>query len=148
MLGTVRVWLSYRERYTDDEGTTPLVTIDRKPAFLDKVRRRLTDVQGEDAEEMLQIHALLLAQYGDFSGLARLFETWQKGQQGDVPKVFMVALRLTKDPRYLVPLRKKMEQADDQWELRELLKWLRGVSGPEARKLRREINRRMRALQN
>jgi hypothetical protein len=39
-----------------------------------------------------------------------------------------------------------MQQVDSSYEMRELLKWLRGTNSDQARALRREINQRLREL--
>jgi hypothetical protein len=40
-----------------------------------------------------------------------------------------------------------LEAADDEWELRKLLKYIQGIPGDEVREMRREINRRLRQVQ-
>ena len=52
--------------------------------------------------------------------------------------------RLSRDPRYLPFLRKKLASAAGEWDYQKLLQALRGMSGPEARELRLEINKRIR----
>jgi HEAT repeat protein len=125
-----------------------LSTIDRKPAFLDVVRGRLGDEKPKPTEEESQAAealTVLLAQYGDFSGLDKALREWEQNPAAEPSNLLLVGLALTKDVRYLAPFRKLVEKEETSWRLRDLLKWLSGVRGEEARELRREINRRIQA---
>ena len=116
----------------------------RSPEFLDHVRARLAEESVAEDEKVLGPFALLLAQYGDTTGLDVILEQWSRTQSDELVPPLLIALRVTKQEKFLPPLRKKIEAADSAHELRDLLKWLRGVRGAEPRKLRREINRRIR----
>ena len=125
-----------------------LATIDRKPVFLDVVRKRLAEDRPGESEEDAQLTAaftLLLAQYGDFSALDRKLAAWNHNRDPEVPRMLLIGLALSRDARYLPPLREALEKQQSEWEVREMLKWLQGIRGKEARELRREINRRIRA---
>ena len=56
----------------------------------------------------------------------------------------LAGIALSRDPRYLPFLRKKLASAAGEWDYQKLLQALRGMSGPEARELRLEINKRIR----
>ncbi len=132
-----RSWNSRRD-------TRPPHVIDRQPDFLPALKS-LAETQIEDANTS-DIIALTLAQYGDFSGLEKRLEVWNAGNRQEVPGILLVALLLTKDERFLEPLRQEMLQVDSEYEMRKLLNWLRGVRGTEARALRRKINVKMREM--
>ena len=79
------------------------------------------------------------------TGLERLVETWTtSGSKEEVPKSLLTGIALSRDSKYLPLLKKVAAKADDSNEVREVLKWVRGMRGPQARKFRREINKRIR----
>ncbi len=91
--------------------------------------------------------ALLLAQYGQFEGLDRLAarRAELESEQGfGVATVLVTGVALSRDPKYVPVLRQMAAERKDIELLREILKGLRGMEGPEARQLRLEINKRMR----
>jgi HEAT repeat protein/thioredoxin-related protein len=124
----------------------PLVPLDRKPAFLDPLRRRL----GKATDEDLALIALLLAQYGDFSGVDRLTQTAPASGPDayEIMNVTLAGIALSRDAKYIPYLRKLTQQVKDEWGYRRILKALRGFRGAEARALRLEINKRMRLGNN
>jgi hypothetical protein len=83
---------------------------------------------------------MLLAQYGRFEGLEAQLERWQAAPAAEPPASLLVAIALTRDTKYLPPLRRHIEMNPDIDELRKVLGYLRGVRGREARELRRAIN--------
>jgi hypothetical protein len=59
-------------------------------------------------------------------------------------QVALTAIALTGDTKYVPTLRAMLEGTKGEWELRAILRALRGMSGPEVRQLRLEINKQMR----
>lgn len=133
-----------RRSWNGRQQTRPPQVIDRQPDFLPELKALSTkDIEDELGADVI---ALTLAQYGDFSGLDKRLEVWQAGNRQEVPGILLVALLLTKDDRYIDPLRQKLLQEESEYRIRELLNWLRGVRGTEARALRREINLKLREM--
>lgn len=120
----------------------PLQPLEGKPPFLDQVRSRLANAEPQD----VALFALLLAQYGDASGLDRLVQS--AGDDADevsqLTAAAMAGIGLSRDAKYVPYLRKVTEQTKDESDYRRILQALRGVSGVEARELRLEINKRIR----
>jgi len=127
--------------YSDEQR--PLVPLEGKPPYLDQARRRLADADNESAP----IFMLLLAQYGQFDGLDRLIagraEDASKGDR-ELEESILTAIALSRDVKYLSYLRSAARSTKSSWELRKVLRALKGMPGPEARALRLEINRLMR----
>jgi len=149
--------VSGRHSYSSgSEVGRPLAMLDRQPAFLSEVRRRLTPesikadrrrlTPGsiEAGDQKTTALALLLAQYGDRSGLDMIFDHWVAARSDEVPLALLVGLALTKDAKFLPALRKGLAKAEDESDLRQMLTYMRGVTGDEARRLRQEINERLR----
>jgi hypothetical protein len=119
----------------------PLTTLDHQPVFLAQVRQQLTRTNATESAAFV----LLLAQYGDFSGVDRMLE-----QQPDdiesrgLENAVLSGIALSRDAKYLPALRRRMERSTDDWELRQILQALKGMTGAEARQLRLDINKRMR----
>jgi len=59
-------------------------------------------------------------------------------------KLFLAGIALSRDSKYIPTLRQIMGKADGEWELRKVLQALKGMTGPEARQLRLDINKRIR----
>ena len=57
----------------------------------------------------------------------------------------LTGIALSKDAKYVPLLKELVAQANDTVELQQVLQALRGMNGTEARELRVEINRKMRA---
>jgi thioredoxin 1 len=137
-IGQIHIWASTG---SDRQEQRPLTPLETKPAFLEPVRAAL---KKQIAEEQ-QIAALLLAQYGDFSGLDLVLQN-QTGV-GDGPEghsLVLTAISLARDPKYLPYLKKLLVSAKQDQDLRRLLQALRGMNGAEVRQMRLEINKRMR----
>ena len=130
--------------YSSSEVSRPLAMLDRRPAFLAEVRRRLTPESLKADDQRATAMALLLAQYGDRSGLDMIFDHWVAARSDEVPLALLVGLALTKDAKFLPALRKRLDKAEDESDLRQALTYLRGVTGDEARRLRKDINERLR----
>ena len=134
--------------------------LEDRPPFLDTVRDILaatkkgsesravrTTLSARPGEEtLIGPLALLLAQHGDASGLDRLVERGSSGDTSDLPDVIIAGFTLSRDVKYLDVLRKAAGKAEQEYKVRELLKAVRGMRGPEAREFRREINKRLREL--
>jgi len=96
--------------------------------------------------EDLAAYSLLLAQYGDTSGLDLLLEkNGVQGQAIELETPVLAAIALTRDPKYVPYVRKMLAAAQQEWDFRRILQAVKGVNGPEARALRIEANRRLRA---
>ncbi len=121
--------------------TAPPMALKRQPAFLESVRRRIGEEPSQNDPTVRYTYALLLAQYGDNSALEAELTRWEAQPSQTPPDILLVALTITRDPRYLPPLKQKIATVENEYELRQMLQWLRGVSGAEARDLRREINK-------
>ncbi len=120
----------------------PLATIEGQPPFLDRARQRVS----ESAPEEAALPALLLAQYGDFSGLDHLLAAvaGDTRKQSELSNVFLAGVDLSRDPKYLPALKQMTDAAKENYEFTRLLQAIKGMSGPEARELRLEINKRLR----
>jgi len=126
----------------DNAEQRPVAALDSKPAFLSAIRERLKEAPVED----LAAYSLLLAQYGDNSGLDLLLEKHaSQGGQTELETSVLAAIALTRDPKYIPYVRKMMAAAQQEYDYRRILQALKGVNGAEARALRLEVNRRLRA---
>ena len=143
------IW-AYRYRESSQAPLPP--AIDRKPAFLEIVRKRLAEApsgpvasEDDDRNELPldQTLTLLLAQYGDYTGLDQALDAWTRSGKNSPSETLLMGLALTRDPRYIAPLKSVIDKETDSNHLRSALRWLEGIKGPEARELRRAINRRI-----
>jgi len=116
----------------------PLTMLEGKPAFLEPARKWLS-AKNEESEAF----ALLLAQYGEFDGLDQLISRRADASQDD-HEVVLAGIALSHDAKYIPTLRQVMAKAEGEWELRKVLQALKGMTGPEARQLRLDINKRIR----
>jgi HEAT repeat protein len=133
----VHVWSSFYEPNSDQR---PLATLQGNPPFLETARQKLASTAAEDAA----LQVLLLAQYGDFTGLERLIKGAQTESQSESEGIMLTAVGLSRDSNYLPYVKKMVASAKDEQDFRRLLQALRGMTGAEARELRLEINKRMR----
>jgi hypothetical protein len=122
----------------------PLVALENKPAYLQRARRHL--VSTVEVEKGIAF-ALLLAQHGEFDGMDRLMS--QLPERDDdksetLPDALLAGIALSRDAKYLPFLRRLMERAQQDWDLRKILRALKGMTGTEARQLRVDVNKRMR----
>jgi hypothetical protein len=93
------------------------------------------------------IFVLLLAQHGEFDGIDRLLARQalpEAGRPEALSDVLLTGIALTHDPKYLPYLRQAMDRPQQDWDLRKILRALKGMSGPEVRQLRVDVNKRMR----
>ncbi|HEU0009116.1 MAG TPA: hypothetical protein VFT34_04785, partial [Verrucomicrobiae bacterium] len=123
--------------------TRPLTPLDTKPAYLESARKWLKSTNAEAVTPF----ALLLAQHGERAGLERLIEI--RGELSEersqvLPDSLLTAIALAQDPKYIPLLRGLMDATRNAYELQKLLRAIKGLTGPEARELRVELNKRMR----
>jgi HEAT repeat protein/thiol-disulfide isomerase/thioredoxin len=130
--------------FTMESDERPIVALDTKPAYLELARAQIR----KNTDEDMRAFALLLAQHGDPEGIPLL--TKPSESRGGVKRgegstqVALTAIALTGDTKYVPTLRAMLEGTKGEWELRAILRALRGMSGPEVRQLRLEINKQMR----
>jgi len=126
---------------TSDER--PLTRLENKPAFLEQVRHR---PPGDD-KDASWIFALLLAEYGEFDGLDKLVagtKDLHPDRDYEANSILLAGITLSRDARYIPLLRKLAEQDKTDWDLRAMLKAVKGMSGPDARQFRLDINKQIR----
>jgi HEAT repeat protein len=133
----IHVWSG---SYEPNAEQRPLATLQGNPPFLETVRQKQAGASSEDAALL----ALLLAQYGDFSGLDRCLSAPATENQPEMQNLALTAIGLSRDAKYLPYLKKMIVSAKDDLDYRRLLQSLKGMTGAEARELRLEINKRMR----
>ena len=121
----------------------PLTTLDSKPAYLQPARERLAAAPAESSAAFV----LLLAQHGEFDGVDRLVAQWSslnsKNGPGNVEEL-LTGIALSRDTKYLPALKQMASAQSEESELRKVLQALKGMSGPDARQLRLEINKKIR----
>ena len=61
-----------------------------------------------------------------------------------LPDPLLTAIALVQNPKYIPLLRSLMDATRNDNELRKVLRALKGMTGPEARQLRVDVNKRMR----
>lgn len=130
------------EGYSVNEAR-PLAPLETKPAYLESARKWIKATNAE----MITPFALLLAQHGELDGVERLIEI--RGELSEskgmiLPDPLLTAIALTQNPKYLPLLRSLMESTRNDYELRKVLRALKGMTGPEARQLRVDVNKRIR----
>jgi hypothetical protein len=122
----------------------PLTTLDSKPVYLQPARERLAAAPAESSAAFV----LLLAQHGEFDGVDRLAAQWSSvsahNDQGDVDAL-LTGIALSRDIKYLPVLKKMAAVQREESELRKFLQALKGMSGPDARQLRLDINKKIRS---
>ena len=141
-VGSMQVYVS--TRYGSNER--PLMVLPDKPPFLPLVRSLLAALEagGKGEETLSPVLALLLAQYGDTSGLDLI--AGRGMGRATLSNTMIAGIALSKDPKYLPILHARLAKETRSWDLRGLLKAVRGMRGSEARAFRREANRRIRSL--
>jgi HEAT repeat protein len=125
------------------ESERPLARSETKPDWLPEARRQYAREPGEDNA----VFAVLLAQHGEFDTLDLLIAAWRKAESRDrlgYTAALTTGIALSRDTKYVGVLREMLEGGGNSWEWRGILQGLRGMTGPEARQLRLEVNRRMR----
>jgi HEAT repeat protein/thiol-disulfide isomerase/thioredoxin len=122
----------------------PLRPLDTKPPYLAAARRWL---KSTNAEAVMPF-ALLLAQHGEFEGVERLIEMRRElleDKSQVLPDPLLTGIALTQDAKYLPLLRSLMDATRNDYELRKILRALKGMTGPDVRQLRVDVNKRMRS---
>jgi len=125
----------------------PLTVLEGKPAFLESAKKWFAAAKGSEAIPF----ALLLAQYGQFDGLDRLAagaEESSSRDENEFDDAFMTGIALCQDDKYVPELRKIMTSRKDSAALQKVLRALQGIRGTEARRLRLDINKKMRDSSN
>jgi hypothetical protein len=120
----------------------PLTTLETKPVFLASARKWLS-ATNEDSSAF----AILLAQYGEFDGIDQLVARRAEADTESFRQAnyaVLAGIALSHDAKYLPALRQIAAKADGEWDLRRILQALKGMTGPEARQLRLDINKRIR----
>ena len=120
----------------------PLTVLEGKPGFLSSAQKWLAATSGQASSAF----ALLLAQYGDFSGVDRLVTQVTASGADDQEATYplLAGIALSHDPKYLPALKLVAAGRQDQWSQRKVLQAMKGMSGPDARQLRLDINRKIR----
>jgi len=121
----------------------PLAALENKPAYLEAARRQLASTNEVESLSF----ALLLAQHGEFDGIDRLMARppgRDDDKSGMLPDALLAGVTLSRDAKYLPFLRRLMERTQQDWDLRKILRALKGMPGAEARQLRVDVNKRMR----
>jgi len=129
--------------YRSSSEERPLTTLEGKPAFLEQARRRMGSMKTAESAPFV----LLLAQYGQFDELDRVIA--QKSEpalmpERQFPDAILTGVALSQGAKYIPFIRSLVDKASGEWDLRKLLKAVKGMSGPEARQLRLDINKRLR----
>jgi hypothetical protein len=137
----IHAWSTISRNVSDQR---PVAALDTKPAFLEQVRKRLASASDND----VSLPALLLAQYGDFTGLDRMFQSAPTEKQShgydELENVLPTIISLSRDAKYLPQIKKMAAAAKDDSDYRKILQAIKGMPGSEARELRLEINKRIR----
>jgi HEAT repeat protein len=138
--GETRVRLN--SSYSSSSSDRPLTPLEARPQIIEPARAWLGRAKGTE----LAGFAVLLAQYGDFSGIDPLAESWKRepSVSSTENQSLLTAIALSRDTKHIALLRLMMEKAGDEYDLRRVLAGLRGMTGPEARQLRMEINQHIR----
>jgi thioredoxin 1 len=131
---------NFRSTTTDER---PLTVLEGKPVFLQPVRHRLNLARGDDSAPF----ALLLAQYGDFSGIDVLVA--QRAADSEInsrsdKEAVLTGIALSHDNKYVPSLKQMITDRTDESDLRQILQAMKGMSGADARQLRLEINKKIR----
>jgi len=121
----------------------PLTVLEGKPGFLASAQKWLTTANGQESLAF----ALLLAQYGDFSGVDRLATQLtgldnERNESATYP--LLAGIALSHDAKYLPSLKQIAAAWHEESSLRKVLQAMKGMSGPDARQLRLDINKKIR----
>ena len=127
--------------YTTDEDR-PLPTPFPKPAFAQSIIEQLPNMNAAE----LPTFALLLGQYGVFDALDRAIAALGNAPAGrhEADNEILIAVGLSKDAKYIPFLRTLAADMKDEYNLRRILRAIKGMTGREAREFRVELNKLMR----
>ncbi len=134
-------WVSVGHSYRSNQDKRLLRPLPGRPAYLATCKARLDQETWQENRDWRRATALLLAQYGDPSGLHRELERWRQDKSRD--DLLMLGLPLTGDPVFAEVIASRLETTSSYY-LREMLGLLVGHDSPTVRRLRRTINRRLR----
>jgi hypothetical protein len=132
-----------RRQSTSQEDDRPVTVLESKPGFLPAAQKWLATTSGRESTPF----ALLLAQYGDFTGVDRLVAEMAPSQaDDDLSELYPVlaGIALSHDAKYVTALKQLAAAHNQDWTLRKILQALKGMSGPDARQLRLDINEQIR----
>ena len=62
----------------------------------------------------------------------------------ELPDEILTCIALSKNFKYIPALKKMSQGMKDEWQLRKILRALKGMTGPEAREFRLELNKLLR----
>ncbi len=136
-----------RSQSVNQNDERPLTILESKPPFLQQARDWVTATNIEERAAF----ALLLAQYGEFDGVDRLAaQSAALNSENDqrAADTLLTGIALSRDIKYLPALKQMASARREEWELRKVLQALKGMSGPDARQLRLDINRKIRNAGN
>jgi hypothetical protein len=129
----------------DTDNERPLTTLEGKPAFLDPAAKWAATAKPADSVPFV----LLLAQYGRFDGLDRLVALGREknaAQENVLDDAILTGIALSQDAKYMPVLVKMVAAEDEDSALRKILRALQGMRGADARQLRLDINKKLRAV--
>jgi HEAT repeat protein len=121
----------------------PLSVLEGKPLYLQPARNWLAATNLQESVAF----ALLLAQFGDFSGVDKLVPQLAELAADDGEKTadpVLAGIALSHDIKYLPALKQMAAVRHDEPSLRKVLQAMKGMSGPDARQLRLDINKKIR----
>jgi hypothetical protein len=136
---------SSSEENFNQDNDRPLATLEGKPAFLEPAAKWAATAKLEESAPF----AVLLAQYGQFGGVDRLLARSagnNAAQPGRTDDAVLTGIALSQDAKYLPALVKMVAARNDQYGLRKVLQALQGMRGADARQLRLDINKKLRAV--
>ncbi len=143
----VWAWVGgYSTLSSDDEGNYVAKPVADKPAFLPEAHAQLASHAAAGHARVLPVLAMLLAQYGDMSGLEQQLELWERGSRESVPDLLLYALAATGDARYLAPFKAEIESTGYEYTLRSLRNWLPRMEEQLAAQLKAAISKRYEEL--
>lgn len=133
-----------RSQSYNQNDERPLTTLDSKPVYLQPARERLAAAPAESSAAFV----LLLAQHGEFDGVDRLAAQWSSANSHNDRSdadALLTGIALSRDIKYLPVLKQMAAGQREESELRKFLQALKGMSGPDARQLRLDINKKIRS---
>ncbi|MGA9451070.1 MAG: HEAT repeat domain-containing protein [Verrucomicrobiia bacterium] len=132
-----------RSQSNNQNNDRPLTILEGKPPFLQQARDWLAATNGDESVSF----ALLLAQYGEFEGVDKLvaqLPAMNSERDQSAADALLAGIALSRDIKYLPALKQMASTRREEWELRKVLQALKGMSGPDARQLRLDINKKIR----
>jgi HEAT repeat protein len=121
----------------------PLTTLDSKPPYLAVARKWLAATAGKNSGAF----AVLLAQFGEFDGVDKLvaqLPALNSDNDSRAADALLTGIALSHDTKYVPALQQVAAARHQDYELRKILQALKGMTGPDARQLRLDINKKLR----